>query len=123
MSAHDTSLSWKAHMLRLLDWLEESNDRGPWYAQQRRQVLKFIKYRRQDTDGGSSRSKRALSKSEADALMDVWAHDTRPVAVRNTALLRLMVYTGLRAGGISGVALGRYRSGEPDSAGSSRQGR
>lgn len=94
--AHDTRLSWKAHMLRLLDWLEESNDRGPWYAQQRRQVPKFIKYRRQDTDGGGSRSKRALSKSEADTLMDVWAHDTRPVAVRNTALLRLMVYTGLR---------------------------
>ena len=33
--ARDTCLSWKAHMLRLLDWLEESNDRGPWYAQQR----------------------------------------------------------------------------------------
>lgn len=94
--AHDTRLSWKAHMPRLLDWLEESNERGPWYAQQRRQVLKFIKFRRQDSGGGGSRSKRALSKSEADALMDVWAHDTRPVALRNTALLRLMVYTGLR---------------------------
>ena len=94
--AHDTRLSWKAHMLRLLDWLEESDERGPWYAQQRRRVLKFIKFQRQDADGGGSRSQRALSKSEADALMDVWAHDTRPVSVRNTALLRLMVYTGLR---------------------------
>lgn len=73
--AHDTRLSWKAHMLRLLDWLEESTERGPWYTQQRRQVLKFIKFRRQDSDGGGSRSQRALSKSEADALMDVWAHD------------------------------------------------
>lgn len=28
--------------------------------------------------------------------MNVWAHDKRPVTVRNTVLLRLMVYTGLR---------------------------
>ena len=76
--------------------LEESDERGPWYAQQRRRVLKFIKFQRQDADGGGSRCQRALSKSEADALMDVCVHDTRPVAARNTALLRLMVYTGLR---------------------------
>ena len=94
--AHDTRLSWKAHMLRLLDWLEESNERGSWYAQQRRQVLKFIRFQRSEEDSGGKRSKRALSKSEADALMDVWADDTRPVAVRNTAMLRLIVYAGLR---------------------------
>ena len=29
-------------------------------------------------------------------LLDVWADDRRPVAIRNTALLRLMIYTGLR---------------------------
>ncbi len=94
--AHDTRLSWKAHMLRLLDWLEESNERGPWYAQQRRQVLKFIRFQLSEEDGGGSRSQRSLSMSEANQLMDVWAHDERPVALRNTAMLRLMVYTGLR---------------------------
>ena len=51
-AAHDPRLSWKAHMLRLLDWLEESAERGPWYARQRRQVSKLVKFRRQDTDGG-----------------------------------------------------------------------
>ena len=41
--AHATRQSWKTHMLRLLDWLEESEARGDWYAIQRRRVLKFAK--------------------------------------------------------------------------------
>lgn len=48
--AHDTRLSRKAHMLRLPHWLEESNDRDPWYAWQRRQILKFIRFRRGEED-------------------------------------------------------------------------
>lgn len=59
-----------------------------------------------EEDGGGSRNKRALSKSEADALMNVWTHDKRPVTVRNTALLRLMDW--LEADGISDAALGGY---------------
>lgn len=41
---HDTRPSWQDHMLRLLDWLEESDGHGSWYAQQLRQVLKFIHF-------------------------------------------------------------------------------
>ena len=44
--AHATRQSWKTHMLRLLDWLEESEAKGEWYAIQRRRVLKFAKVKR-----------------------------------------------------------------------------
>ena len=33
----------------------------------------------------------ALSRTEVVRLLDVWAEDPRPVAIRNTALLRLMI--------------------------------
>ena len=91
-----TRRSWKAHMLRLLDWLEESPTRGEWYAVQRRRLLKFLKGARLESAGGKSRSKRALNRSEVAQLLDLWARDRRPMGVRNYALLRLMIYTGLR---------------------------
>ena len=91
-----TRRSWKAHMLRLLDWLEESPTRGEWYAVQRRRLLKFLKGARMESAGGRSRSKRALNRSEVAQLLDLWARDRRPMGVRNYALLRLMIYTGLR---------------------------
>ena len=37
--AYATRQSWKTHMLRLLDWLEESDANGEWYAIQWRRVL------------------------------------------------------------------------------------
>ena len=91
-----TRRSWKAHMLRLLDWLEESQTRGEWYAVQRRRLLKFLKGARMESAGGKSRSKRALNRSEVSQLLDLWARDRQPMGVRNYALLRLMIYTGLR---------------------------
>ena len=91
-----TRRSWKAHMLRLLDWLEESPTRGEWYAVQRRRFLKFLKGARMESAGGKTRSKRALNRSEVAQLLDLWARDRRPMGVRNYALLRLMIYTGLR---------------------------
>ena len=94
--AHATRQSWKTHMLRLLDWLEESKARGEWYAIQRRRVLKFLKVKRMDDERGRRRSQRALSRAEVAKLLDVWADDNRPVGVRNYTLLRLMIYTGLR---------------------------
>lgn len=94
--AFSTRLSMKTHMLRLLDWLEESESQGKWYARQRRRVVKFVKIKRLPTDIDRTRRHRALSKGEVAQLLDVYADDTRPVGARNNALLRLMIYTGLR---------------------------
>ncbi|MCY4061901.1 MAG: site-specific integrase [Chloroflexi bacterium] len=94
--AHATRQSWKTHMLRLLDWLEESEAKGDWYGKQRRRVLKFVKVKRMEEERGGSRSQRALNWSQVVRLLDVWADDPRPVGIRNYALLRLMIYTGLR---------------------------
>ena len=91
-----TRRAWKAHMLRLLDWLEESPTRGDWYGVQRRRLLKFLKGARLESEGGKSRSQRALNRGEVSQLLDLWARDRRPLGVRNYALLRLMIYTGLR---------------------------
>ena len=94
--AYATRQSWKTHMLRLLDWLEEADEGSEWYATQRRRVLKFVKVKRMEAERGRRRSQRALSLSEVARLLDVWAADPRLVGIRNHALLRLMIYTGLR---------------------------
>ena len=94
--AYATRQSWKTHMLRLLDVLEEAEEGGEWYRKQRRRVLKFIKVKRMAAQHGRSRSQRALNRTELAQLLDVWAIDQRLVGIRNHALLRLMVYTGLR---------------------------
>ncbi len=50
-----TRRSWKAHMLRMLDWLEESpTGGGEWYAVQRRRLLKFLKGARMESAGGNT---------------------------------------------------------------------
>ena len=94
--AYATRQSWKTHMLRLLDWLEEADNRGEWYRVQRRRVLKFAKMKRMEVERGGRRSQRALKPAEVARLLNVWAADPRPVGIRNYALLRLMTYTGLR---------------------------
>ena len=93
---HATRQSWKTHMLRLLDWLEESEAKGEWYAILRRRVLKFAKVKRMNSERGRRRSQRALNRTEVARLLDVWVADQRLVGLRNHALLRLMIYTGLR---------------------------
>ena len=37
-----------------------------------------------------------MNRAEVAQLLDLWARDRRPLGVRNYALLRLMIYTGLR---------------------------
>ena len=94
--AYATRQSWKTHMLRLLDWLEEADEDEEWYGKQRRRVLKFVKVKRMDAERGGRRSQRALRATEVARLLDVWADDGRAVGIRNHALLRLLIYTGLR---------------------------
>ena len=48
--AYATRQSWKTHMLRLLDWLEEADTNAEWYGVQRRRVLKFVKVKRMDAE-------------------------------------------------------------------------
>ena len=95
--SHRTRQSKKTHMLRLLDRLEESESRGEWYATQRRRVLKFAKMRNRSSEYRGRRSHRALSKTEVAQLLEVWEEDDRHYGVRNYALLRLLIYTGLRS--------------------------
>ena len=92
-----TRRSWKAHMLRLLDWLEESPDAGRMVCGTAAAPAQ-VPQRGADGEsaGGKTRSKRALNRSEVAQLLDLWARDRRPMGVRNYALLRLMIYTGLR---------------------------
>ena len=94
--AYATRQSWKTHMLRLLDWLEEADEGSEWYATQRRRVLKFVKVKRMEAERGRRRSQRALNRTEVARMLDVWVGDQRLVGIRNHALLRLMIYTGLR---------------------------
>ena len=94
--AYATRQSWKTHMLRLLDWLEEADTNAEWYGKQRRRVLKFVKVKRMDAERGRQRSQRALNPTEVGQLLDVWVADLRAVGIRNHALLRLLIYTGLR---------------------------
>ena len=68
--SYATRQSWKTHMLRLLDWLEESETRGEWYAKQRRRVLKFVKVKRMSDEYGRHRSHRALSTTSRIRLVD-----------------------------------------------------
>ena len=113
--------AWKAHMLRLLDWLEESERRGDWYGVQRRRLIKFLKGARLEGEGGKRRSQRALNRGEVSQLLDLWARDRRPLGVRNYALLRLMIYTDLRRAEV--VALRWYDIDFEDQLVTVRQGK
>ena len=46
---------------------------------QRRRLLKFLKGARIESEGGKSRSKRALNRSEVARLLAVWEEDARPL--------------------------------------------
>ena len=73
-------------MLRLLDWLEESETRGEWYAKQRRRVLKFVKVKRMSDEYGRHRSHRALITTSRIRLVDY--ADMKPESIAIPTLLR-----------------------------------
>ena len=58
-------------MLRMLDWLEESDEHGEWYGKQRRRVLKFVKVKRMEAERGRRRGQRALNRTEGARLLDI----------------------------------------------------
>ena len=83
-----------SHMRKLAELLALSGLPG---ARQHYEAIKgFLKIKAQDSDRDRpTRNKRALSPSEANALLNVWTGDS-PLELRNNAMIRLLLFTGLR---------------------------
>ena len=118
-----TRQSKKTHMLRLLDWLEESETRGEWYGAQRRRVLKFAKMKHMSSEHTGRRSHQALSKTEVAQLLEVWAEDNRHYGMRNYALLHLLNLHWAPQFQSCRAPLERYRLGRPTCTCPAWQGR
>jgi integrase/recombinase XerD len=83
-----------SHMRKLLELLAiGSDDYKPHYQA----VKSFLKVKAQaDDTTRPERHKRALSPHEATQLLSVWSNDTSDMGLRNNAMIRLLIYTGLR---------------------------
>lgn len=83
-----------SHIRKVLEILAIANpDFAPHYALVKAVVK--VKARTDDADRKSN-SKRALSRAELLQFLSVWSDDDSPLGVRNNAMVRLDVYTGLR---------------------------
>lgn len=83
-----------SHMRKLLELLSIGySDYKPHYDA----VKNFLKVKTTaDDTARSGRNKRALSPHEATQLLSVWGNDNSLLGLRNNAMLRLLIYTGLR---------------------------
>ena len=92
--AKSTRQNRLSHMRKLLHVLALLQ---PQYMPDYQRVKGLLKIKRITQDSARhGHSKRALSDSELTAVLDVWRYDTRPVGLRNNAMIRLLVFTGLR---------------------------
>ena len=67
------------------------------YEQHYQAVKSFLKVKITDEDKmRPGRAKRALKPHEVTRLLDVWRSDLSVKGIRNNAMIRLLVYTGLR---------------------------
>ena len=84
-----------SHMRKILEALTIADrDR---YEDDYQAVKSFLKVKTTDDDRlRPGRAKRALKAHEVTRLLDVWRHDESIKGVRNNAMIRLLVYTGLR---------------------------
>ena len=84
-----------SHMRKILEALTIANrDR---YEQHYQAVKSFLKVKITDEDKmRPGRAKRASKPHEVTRLLDVWRNDLSVKGVRNNAMIRLLVYTGLR---------------------------
>ena len=84
-----------SHMRKILEALTIADrDR---YEQDYQAVKSFLKVKATDDDRlRPGRAKRALKAHEVTRLLDVWRDDESVKGVRNNAMIRLLVYTGLR---------------------------
>lgn len=83
-----------SHMRKLLELLAiGSDDYKPHYQA----VKSFLKVKAQaDDTSRPERHKRALSPHEATQLLSVWNSNTSDMGLRNNAVIRLLIFTGLR---------------------------
>lgn len=92
--ARSTRQNRLSHIRKLLELLAIADETAARHFQA---VKTFCKVQRQADDADRAiRSKRALSRAEIAQFLDVWSGDESDVGIRNNALLRLAVYTGLR---------------------------
>ena len=84
-----------SHMRKILEALTIADrDR---YEQHYQAVKSFLKVKITDEDKmRPGRAKRALKPHEVTRLLDVWRNDLSVKGIRNNAMIRLLVYTGLR---------------------------
>ena len=92
--ARSTRQNRLSHMRRLQELFAiDGGEAAKHYAA----VKRFCKVQAQDADDARKpNSKRALSQAELAHFLDVWSKDKTAVGIRNNALIRLGVYTGLR---------------------------
>lgn len=92
--ARSTRQNRLSHIRKLLELLAIADETAARHFQA---VKTFCKVQRQADDADRAiRSRRALSRAEIAQFLDVWSGDESDVGIRNNALLRLAVYTGLR---------------------------
>lgn len=84
-----------SHIRRLMELLSLSGN--PVAMRHYAAVKSFLKVRPQENDcAAPTRSKRALSKSELQSFLAVWADDDSDKGLRNNALIRTALYSGAR---------------------------
>ena len=84
-----------SHMRKVLEALTIADRER--YEQHYQAVKSFLKVKTTDDDRmRPGRTKRALKPHEVTRLLDVWRNDPSIKGIRNNAMVRLLVYTGLR---------------------------
>ena len=93
--AKSTRQNRLSHMRKVLEALTIADTKR--YEQHYQAVKSFLKVKNTDDDRmRPGRVKRALKPHEVTRLLDVWRNDPSIKGVRNNAMIRLLVYTGLR---------------------------
>lgn len=83
-----------SHIRKLLKVLAVLDSR---YEKHYAQAVALLKVTRTDSDSSrKGHSKRALSAVELQFVLDAWRADSSAVGIRNNAMIRLLVFTGLR---------------------------
>ena len=96
--AKSTRQNRLSHLRKLLRTLSlEVTDSPIDYDREYNRVLAHLKVTLTDSDRKRrGHSQRALTDPQLTQVLNVWRYDTRRVGLRNNALIRLLIFTGLR---------------------------